>query len=186
MFASSGLARAPTGLQGRGAYVGAVLTVSKLRSVSEDAPVNQSVFDTLTKKSLGQRQETGTPGLRDQMVPKSSGEGLCSDGLADLGGSQLGDPAPRVSDRPPECLDGRGHIKHCYTVFAINPAESFLVIVATTMPRAVLPAFMLTQVPAQISPPNQGQSRKQHSVAIPQGAPSPSTSHPRPTLMHAW
>lgn len=72
--------------------------------VREDSPVNQSVFDTLTKKSLGQRQETGTPGLRDQMVPKSSGEGLCSDSLADLGCSQLGDPAPRVSDRPPESL----------------------------------------------------------------------------------
>lgn len=83
--------------------------------VREDGPVNQSVFDTLTKKSLGQRQETGMPGLRDQMVPKSSGEGLCSDSLADLGCSQLGDPALRVSDRPPESLDGLGP----YQTFAI-------------------------------------------------------------------
>lgn len=105
--ASSGLARAPTGLQAGVAPVqrGCVAVQIEVR---DDGPVNQSVFDTLTAKSLGQRQETGMPGLRDQMVPKSSGEGLCSDSLADLGCSQLGDPAPRVSDRPPEGHDRLG------------------------------------------------------------------------------
>lgn len=111
--APSGLARAPTGLQARVAPVQRGCVAGGVQiEVREDGPVNQSVFDTLTAKSLGQslgqRQETGTPGLRDQMVPKSSGEGLCSDSLADLGCSQLGDPSPRVSDRPPEGHDRPG------------------------------------------------------------------------------
>lgn len=126
--------------------------------VREDGPVNQSVFDTLTKKSLGQRRETGTPGLRDQMVPKSSGEGLCSDSLADLGCSQLGDPAPRVSDRPPESLDGMEPYQASLYGLSTNPAESYLAMVVVVMPRAVLQVLMLTQVSTQSSPPNQGQS----------------------------
>ena len=115
--------------------------------VREDGPVNQSVFDTLTKKSLGQRRETGTPGLRDQMVPKSSGEGLCSDSLADLGCSQLGDPAPRVSDRPPESLDGLEPYQALLYGLATNPAESYLAIVVVVMPRAVLQVFIADSSP---------------------------------------
>lgn len=151
--------------------------------VREDSPVNQSVFDTLTKKSLGKRQETGTPGLRDQMVPKSSGEGLCSDSLADLGCSQLGDPAPRVSDRPPESLDGLEPYQVLLYGLATNPAESFLVKVVATMPRVVLPVSRLTQAPTQNSRPQP--RSKQHSTTELQSAKSPSTRHPRPALKHA-
>lgn len=153
--ASSGLCSCSHGAPDRDACVGCGADGIQIE-VREDGPVNQSVFDTLTKKSLGQRRETGTPGLRDQMVPKSSGEGLCSDSLADLGCSQLGDPAPRVSDRPPESLDGLEPYQASLYGLATNPAESYLAMVVVVMPRPVLQVFMLTQASTQSSPPNQG------------------------------
>lgn len=157
MLPQAAFARPPTGAPCRGCLRGRGADGVQ-NEVREGSPVNQSVFDTLTEKSLGKRQETGTPGLRDQMVPKSSGEGLCSDSLADLGCSQLGDPAPRVSDRPPEGLDRLEPYQTLLYGPATNPAESFLVKVVATVPRPVLPAFMLTQAPTLKSPPDQGQS----------------------------
>lgn len=119
--------------------------------VREDGPVNQSVFDTLTKKSLGQRKETGMPGLRDQMVPKSSGEGLCSDSLADLGCSQLGDPALRVSDRPPESLD------------ALGPYQTLL--------------YGLANKPSRVIPCNSGSDNAKSCFASLYADSSPDTEH---------